>query len=68
MLFEKIFKDGYVGDGILSLEKTTFHEKFDSNKLAFIIIHQNIIKKRIKRDNARDEVELLAYYNKSIER
>ncbi len=63
-LFETIFNDGYISDTRLSLKNTKFQEMFDHNKLAFILLNEKTIKADINR-KARDEVELLAYYNKA---
>ena len=63
-LFDIIFESGYISKRRLSLPSNKFQELFDHNKLAFILLNEKHIKSDINR-KARDEVELLAYYNKT---
>lgn len=63
-LFNLIFENGYVSDKRLSLTNNKFKELLDHNKLAFILQNEKVIKSDINR-KARDEVELMSYYNKA---
>lgn len=63
-LFDIIFESGYISDNRLSLSNNKFEEFLDHNKLAFILMNEKQIKSDINR-KARDEVELLSYYNKA---
>ena len=65
-LFEQIFDLTTGGPCVENLKTTddTFYEKFDHNKLAFILNNLEIIKEQY-RPNARDSLSLDKYYEKS---
>lgn len=63
-LFDIIFDLNSVSDDRFKLSNNKFEELLDHNKLAFILMNEKRIKEDINR-KARDEVELLAYYNKA---
>jgi hypothetical protein len=65
-LFETIFDidAGYVKDSILSLKDNNFTEKFDKNKLAFVLNNLEEISKTF-RNEARNLPIMNSYYNKS---
>ncbi len=66
-LFEKLFnlQSGYINkDNILSLDDTKFIERFDKNKLAYILNNIGEIED-LYREDARNQTSLVKYYNKS---
>ncbi len=69
MLFQNIFdvSHGYIyTDNILKLQFTSFLEKFDRNKLGFILENLEDIE-RLYREDARNQVALDKYFLKSRE-
>lgn len=64
-MFPRIFNNKHISNNTLSLDRKSFKENFDENKLIFILNNQKEIKASINRNNARDEVNLLNFYKKS---